>query len=150
MAQHKNPQIKNKKANYLFHLMEKYTAGIELKGTEIKSIRSGMASLSDSYCYFKKGELYAKMHIAEYTYGSINNHNPKRERKLLLKRREIKKLENSVKLRGNTIVPLLLYINENGLAKLQIALAKGKKVHDKREDIKRKDMKRDMEREKYR
>ncbi|PID89787.1 MAG: SsrA-binding protein [Bacteroidia bacterium] len=138
--------IRNKKASYLYELVERFTAGIQLQGTEIKSIRQGKVSLADSYCRFQDGELYVKMHIAEYAYGTYNNHDPRRERKLLLTARELRKLENKVKNKGFTIVPTFLFINEKGLAKLEIALARGKGVFDKRENIKQKDAKRDMDR----
>lgn len=140
-------QIKNKKAHFLFQIEEKYIAGVQLKGTEIKSIRAGKASLVDTYCYFKNGELWIKgMHIAEYEHSSHFNHQPKRDRKLLLKRQELKKLQRKSMEKGYTIVALRVFINERGWAKVEIALAKGKMKHDKREEIKRKDMKRDMER----
>ena len=140
-------EIKNKKAHFLFQIEEKYIAGVQLKGTEIKSIRAGKASLVDTYCYFKNGELWIKgMHIAEYEHSSHFNHQPKRDRKLLLKRQELKKLQRKSMEKGYTIVALRVFINERGWAKVEIALAKGKMKHDKREEIKRKDMKRDMER----
>lgn len=138
--------IKNKKAEYLYQLSEEYTAGICLTGTEIKSLRMGRASLSDSYCFFKNNELWIKMHISEYPFGSYSNHEPKRDRKLLLTRRELNKLETKVNIRGFTIVPLVLYINENGWAKVDIALARGKVKRDKRHDLKKKDVKREMDR----
>ena len=145
MAQ--NIQIKNKKAEYPYYLIEAYTAGIQLTGTEIKSIRSGMANLADAYCYFVGNELFVKsMHIAEYKLGTFYNHEPKRDRKLLLTRRELKKLKIKVEEKGLTIIPVLLFINEKGLAKLDISLARGKHFYDKRETIKKKDLKRDMER----
>lgn len=145
MAQ--NIQIKNKKAEYQYYLIETYTAGIQLTGTEIKSIRSGMANLADAYCYFVGNELFVKsMHIAEYKLGTFYNHEPKRDRKLLLTRRELKKLKIKVEEKGLTIIPVLLFINEKGLAKLDISLARGKHFYDKRETIKKKDLKRDMER----
>jgi len=145
MAQ--NIQIKNKKADYQYYLIETYTAGIQLTGTEIKSIRSGMANLADAYCYFVGNELFVKsMHIAEYKLGTFYNHEPKRDRKLLLTRRELKKLKIKVEEKGLTIIPVLLFINEKGLAKLDISLARGKHFYDKRETIKKKDLKRDMER----
>lgn len=145
MAQ--NIQIKNKKAEFQYYLIESFTAGIQLTGTEIKSIRSGMANLADAYCYFIENELYVKsMHIAEYKLGTFYNHEPKRDRKLLLNRRELKKLKIKVEEKGLTIIPVLLFINEKGLAKLNIALARGKHFYDKRETIKKKDMKREMDR----
>ena len=145
--------IRNKKAWHNYEIMDKFVAGIELYGTEIKSIRAGKASLSDSFCFLlqipKKPhifELWVKMHIAEYTFGTYNNHDPKRERKLLLNRRELDKLERKVKATGLTIVPLRLFINKNGFAKLEIAVAKGRKKGDKREDLKTKDANREMDR----
>ncbi len=123
------------------------TAGIVLTGTEIKSIREGKASLIDSYCAFKGDELFVVgMHIAEYAQGTYNNHNPKRDRKLLLNARELRKLKNKVQEKGLTIIPVTLFINEKGLAKMDIALAKGKHYYDKRESLKTKDSKRELER----
>ncbi len=142
-----NIEIKNKRASFEYRFIELFEAGILLQGTEIKSIRQGKANLSDAYCYFKKGELYVRsMFIAEYDHGNYANHDARRPRKLLLKRQELKKLEKRAKERGLTIVPTRLYVNERGLAKLEIALAQGKKVYDKRESIKRKDLKREMDR----
>lgn len=139
--------IKNKKAYFDYELIDRYVAGIQLQGTEIKSIRLGKASLVESYCIFHKGELYIRgLQIAEYAYASYNAHEPGRERKLLLNRKELYKLERKVKESGLTIVSLRLFINESGFAKLEIALAKGKKQYDKRETIKRKDTQRQMER----
>ena len=143
----KRIEIRNKKASYLFEFLEKFIAGIQLTGTEIKSIRQGRANLTDAYCFFRNHELYVKnMHIAEYEYGTFTNHDPVRERKLLLKRSELKRLEKKVNERGLTIVVIRLFINERGLAKLEIALARGKKEYDRREDIKQRDAKRDIER----
>ncbi|MFO8235344.1 MAG: SsrA-binding protein SmpB [Bacteroidales bacterium] len=139
--------IKNKKAAHLYEIKEKHIAGMQLKGTEIKSIRQGKASLVDTYCYFKNSELWLKgMHITEYDHSTYFNHEPKRERKLLLKKQELRKLERKVKEKGDTIIALQVFISEKGYAKVEIALASGKKKYDKREEIKRKDMKRDMER----
>ncbi len=139
--------IKNKKAAFSYHLFEKFTVGIVLKGTEIKSIRAGKASLVDSYCTLTGGELFVKnLHIAEYSYGNQFNHEPKRERKLLMTKRELKKIAHKVKDVGITIIPTLLFINEKGYAKLEIALAKGKKAFDKRETLKKDEMKREIER----
>ena len=139
--------IKNKRATFDYELIDTYTAGIVLTGTEIKSIRLGKASLVDTFCYFVKGELWVKnMHIAEYFYGSYNNHTARRDRKLLLSRKELEKLQREMKNPGFTIVPVRLFINEKGLAKLVVALAKGKKEYDKRESIKEKDDRRDMAR----
>jgi SsrA-binding protein len=142
-----NIKIKNKRASFEYFLVETLTAGIVLTGTEIKSIRAGKASLADSYCNFKDNELFViGMHIAEYAQGTYNNHDPKRDRKLLLNARELRKLKNKVKEKGFTIVPVTLFINENGLAKLDIALARGKHYYDKRETLKTKDSKRELER----
>lgn len=141
-------EIKNKKADYQYFLMESFTAGLVLTGTEIKSIREGRANLTDSYCAFIGNELFVKqMHISEYRFGSWLNHAAKRDRKLLLNKKELRKLQNKIKERGFTIVPTLLYINPQGYAKLDISLARGKKFFDKRETIKAKDTRRDMERE---
>ncbi|HNY02079.1 MAG TPA: SsrA-binding protein SmpB [Bacteroidales bacterium] len=139
--------IKNKRASHEYFLVQEFTAGIQLTGTEIKSIREGMASLADAYCTFTGDELFVRnMHIAEYTFGTHYNHEPKRDRKLLLTRRELKKLAVKVKERGFTIIPVLLFISDNGLAKLTIALARGKHAYDKRESLKQKDHQREMER----
>jgi len=139
--------IKNKKAGHEFFLLQEFTAGIQLTGTEIKSIREGKASIADAYCTFSGDELFVRaMHIAEYTYGTHNNHEPKRDRKLLLTKRELKKLKTKVNERGFTIVPVVLFINEEGLAKLTIALARGKHAYDKRDTLKQKDIKREIER----
>jgi len=179
----KSIEIKNKKASFEYFLVEEYSAGIALTGTEIKSIRAGKANLSDAYCAFDGHELYVRnmhispyshasksiragkanlsdaycafdghelyvrnMHITPYSHASFSNHEPKRERKLLLTARELKKLKTRVDERGYTLVPVMLYINEKGLAKLDIALAKGKKKYDKRESIKQKDVQRDLDR----
>ena len=141
-------EIKNKRADYLYYLLDDYTAGLVLTGTEIKSIRDGKANLTDAYCSFIGNELFVKqMHISEYRFGSYLNHAAKRDRKLLLTKRELHKLQNKIKERGYTIVPTLLYVAPRGFAKLNISLAKGKKFFDKRESIKEKDTKRDMQRE---
>jgi len=144
---------RNKKAFHDFEIIEKFLAGIQLFGTEIKSLRGGKASLNDSFCQFVKrrpldefGELFIKMHINEYSHGTYNNHDPKRERKLLLKGRELKKLERQVSAKGMAVVPLCIFLNERGLAKVEIALGKGKKMFDKREDMKDKDNKRELDR----
>ncbi|MBT8286704.1 MAG: SsrA-binding protein SmpB [Flavobacteriaceae bacterium] len=144
-----NPvNIKNKKARFEYELLETYTAGIVLSGTEIKSIRQSKASIAESFCEFNdEGELFIiNMNIEPYSHGSHFNHRPKAERKLLLNKKELKSLNSKVQTKGLTIVPLLLFINENGLAKVKIALAKGKKLFDKRESIKERDSKRDLER----
>ncbi|MFO8002482.1 MAG: SsrA-binding protein SmpB [Marinilabilia sp.] len=139
--------IKNKRAYFDYEILEKYVAGIQLSGTEIKSIRNGRAGLVESYCYFVKGELWVKgINIAEYFYGTFNNHAPHRVRKLLLNKKELKKLERKTKESGLTIVPLRMFLNDRGYAKLEIALAKGKKKHDKRETLKTKDTQRELER----
>ena len=139
--------IKNKRASFDYEFIETYTAGIVLTGTEIKSIRLGKASLVDTYCYFVRGELWVKnMHIAEYFYGSYNNHSARRDRKLLLERKELRKLQQAVKNPGFTIVPTRLFINEKGLAKLVIGLARGKHEYDKRETLKERDDKREIDR----
>ncbi len=141
-------RIKNKKAYYQYFLQDEHTAGIQLRGTEIKSIREGKASFVDSYCTFIKGELYVRnLHIAEYRFGTHYNHDPKRDRKLLLNKKELKKLLIKTSEKGFTIIPTLLFINEDGLAKLNIALAKGKHSYDKRETLKKKDIEREMERD---
>lgn len=146
----KNINIRNKKASFEYHFLETHIAGISLTGTEIKSIRLSKASLQEAYCYFNDGELYVKsMHISSYEQGTHYNHDPLRDRKLLLKKRELKKLEESLKDKGLTIIPTRLFINDRGLAKLEIALAKGKKLYDKREDIKEKDVKRELAKVKY-
>ena len=142
-----NINIKNKRATFDYIFTETYTAGIVLTGTEIKSIRLSKASLVDTYCTFINNELWVKnMHIAEYFYGSYNNHVARRDRKLLLDRKELRKLRQAVKNPGFTIVPVRLFINEKGLAKLVIALARGKHEYDKRESIKERDDKREMDR----
>ena len=140
-------QITNRRASYDYEFLETYDAGIVLVGTEIKSLRLGKASLADAYCYFVNGELYVKgMNIATYFWGSWNGHEPTRDRKLLLTKRELRHLQLAVKQKGLTIVAVRAYIAENGYAKLHIALAKGKKEFDKRQTIKEKDMRREMER----
>ena len=142
-----NINIKNRRASFDYIVTESYTAGIVLTGTEIKSIRQSKASLVDTYCTFINDELWVKnMHVAEYFYGSYNNHAARRDRKLLLERKELRKLKEAVKNPGFTIVPMRLYINEKGLAKLVIALARGKHEYDKRESIKELDDKREMDR----
>ena len=145
----KQPQIniKNKRATFDFEIVETFTAGIVLTGTEIKSIRIGKASLVDSFCYEERGEIWLKnMYIAEYSFGSYNNHATRRDRKLLLQRREIQKLQKSGKDTGFTIVPLRVFINERGLAKVVIAIARGKKEYDKRQSIKEREDKRAIDR----
>jgi SsrA-binding protein len=140
--------IKNKRARFEYFLEEKLVAGIQLTGTEIKSIRYGKASLQESYCLFIGEELFVRnMHISEYTQGTYNNHEPKRDRKLLLNKRELKKFQAKVNEKGYTIIPVLLFINDKGLAKLEIALGKGKHTYDKRASLKEKDIKRDIDRQ---
>lgn len=145
--------IQNKKARFQYEFIEKFVAGIELYGTEIKSIRQGKANLTDAYCRFitnirqpNKPELYVLMNISEYSHGGYTNHEPRRERKLLLHRKELNKLSKKLKTTGFTIVPTKMFLNANGFAKIEIALAKGKKVADKREDIKQRDAKRELAR----
>jgi SsrA-binding protein len=140
-------EIKNRQAYFEYYIDDKYVAGIMLTGTEVKSLREGKASFNDSYCIFNKGELWIKsFHISEYSHGTVNNHNPVRERKLLLNKRELKKLEAKIKEKGYTIIPLRLFFNERNLAKLEIGLGKGKKLHDKRETIKQRDTERELKR----
>lgn len=139
--------IHNKKAGFQYFLMDEFNAGIQLLGTEIKSIREGKANLTDAYCVLLSGEMFIKnLHIAEYSHGSYANHEPRRLRKLLLNRRELKKIESKLKEKGLTIIPVRLFLNDKGLAKLQINIAKGKKLFDKRETIKAKDVKRQLDR----
>lgn len=140
-------QIKNKKAAFDYSFVEEFTAGIVLTGTEIKSIRAGKASLVDTYCYIIQGELWVKgMNISPYFYGSYANHEAKRDRKLLLTKREIRRLEDASKQPGYTIVPTLIFIDENGRAKVDLALCRGKKEFDKRQSLKEKEDRRDMDR----
>ena len=140
--------IKNRKASFEYQFIDKYVAGIMLLGTEIKSIRNNKANISDAHCVFIDNELFVKnLHIAEYSNGGQNNHGPKRQRKLLLNKQELSKMISKVKEKGMAIIPIRLFINEKGKAKLQIALAKGKKIYDKRESIRKKDQKRDIARE---
>lgn len=144
-----NINIKNRRASFEYEFLEKFTTGIQLTGTEIKSVRAGKVNITDGFCFLSNGELFIKnMYIAEYEQGTYNNHEPKRTRKLLLNRNEIDKLQRKKKDVGLTIIPLSLFINKKGFAKLDIALAKGKKLHDKREDLKAKDTKREMDRAK--
>lgn len=142
-----NVHIKNKRATFDYIVLTRYTAGIQLFGTEIKSIREGKAGLVDTYCLFQNGELWCKgMHIAEYRFGSYNNHEARRDRKLLLTKRELAKLLNAVKDTGKTIIPLELFINEKGYAKLEIALCQGKHEYDKRQSLREKDDRREIDR----
>lgn len=138
-------RILNKRAKFEYIILNRYTAGIQLFGTEIKSIREGKASLVDSWCAIEHGEIFVKqMHIAEYRFGSYANHEAKRDRKLLLQRREIRKLEKATKDTGKTIIPLALFINEKGLAKMEIALCQGKHTYDKRQSLREADDKREV------
>tara|TARA_R110002050_G_scaffold109799_5_gene221559 strand:- start:6429 stop:6881 length:453 start_codon:yes stop_codon:yes gene_type:complete len=142
-----NIVIKNKKASHEYEFIEKFTAGMVLQGTEIKSIRQGKASIMEAYCRFNDGELYIfNMHITEYDKGGFVNHIPNRSRKLLLNKTEMKRLEKKLKDQGLTIVPTRLFVSQSGYAKLNIALAKGKKLFDKRESLKQNDSKRDIDR----
>jgi len=144
-----NVNIQNKKARFEYELLDIYTAGMQLLGTEIKSIRLGKASIAEAYCFMKDGELWIKgMNIAEYDFGNINNHDPIRERKLLLQKHELQKIEKKLKDQGITIVPLKVFLTNRGLAKIDVALAKGKKIYDKRNTIKDRDIKRDLDRSK--
>ena len=139
--------IRNRSAWYEYHIDDKYVAGLVLTGTEVKSLREGRASFNDSYCYFHKGELWIKsLHIAEYSHGTYHNHEPLRERKLLLNKKELKKLESKLKEKGYSVVPLSIFFNDKGLAKIEIGLGKGKKLHDKRETIKARDSEREIKR----
>lgn len=140
-----NVQIKNKKASYQYEFIDTYDAGLVLKGSEIKSIREGKASLQEAYCHIHDGELFIQnMNISPYKEGAYANHEPTRQRKLLLHKKEIERLKSKTEEKGLTIVPTRLYLNSRGLAKLQVALAKGKKLHDKRESLKKKDMNREL------
>jgi SsrA-binding protein len=141
--------IKNRRASFEYHFLDRWVAGIQLTGTEIKSIRESKASVAEAFCVFTNGELWVKnMTIQPYSRGSYSNHDPKRLRKLLLQKKELRKIETNLQEKGLTIIPIKLFINERGLAKLEIALARGKKIYDKREDIKLKDARREMGRAK--
>ncbi len=142
-----NILIRNKRATFDYEILDRFTAGIQLFGTEIKSIRDGKAGLTETYCTFIGNELWVKnMNISTYFFGTYNNHEPRRDRKLLLNRKELNKLIRATKETGNTIIPIKLFINEKGLAKMEIGLARGKKSYDKRESLKEKDDKREMAR----
>lgn len=146
----KSINIKNRRASFEYSFLDTYVAGISLTGSEIKSIRQSKANIQDAYCYFNNGELFVKnMHIAPYEQGAYANHTPLRERKLLLQKRELRKIESALEEKGLTLIPIRLFINDKGLAKLQFAVAKGKKLYDKREDIKEKDVKRELSRIKF-
>lgn len=141
--------FRNKRASFEYFLFDEYVAGLQLTGTEIKSIRDGKVNIADAFCSFLGDELFVRnMHIAEYTHGTYNNHDTKRDRKLLLNRRELKKLIGKLNEKGFTIIPTELFINEKGHAKLRICLARGKKFFDKRDTIRKKDVQRDLDREK--
>ena len=145
----KDINIKNKRARFEYEIIDTFIAGIQLRGTEIKSIRLGKVIITESFCTFKEDELWIRgMHISEYKFGTYANHETKRERKLLLNRHELDKLKKKLKDQGLTIVPLRLFITEKGWAKLEIAIAKGKKLHDKRDSLKEKDTQRDIDRAK--
>ena len=140
-------EIRNRSAFFEYYIDDKYDAGMVLTGTEVKSLRSGKASFNDAYCHFQQGELFVKsLHIAEYELGTYANHNPTQDRKLLLNKKELKKIETKVKEKGYTIIPLRIYFSESGKAKIEIGLARGKKLHDKRESIKQRDADRELKR----
>jgi SsrA-binding protein len=140
-------ELRNRSAFHEYYIEDKYIAGISLAGTEVKSLRAGKASFNDSYCYFHEGELFIKsLHISEYAFGTVNNHEPLQERKLLLTKRELKKLESRMTEKGFSIIPLRIFFNEKNLAKIEIGLGKGKKLHDKRETIKKRDTDREIKR----
>ena len=146
-SQNKSVSITNRKARYEYQLFDVFTAGLQLTGTEIKSIRQGNTNLNEAYCYVQDNEAWVTgMYVAEYSHGSFMNHEPKRIRKLLLNKKEIKKITSFLQDEGATVVPLKLFVNEKGWAKLEIALAKGKKLYDKRQDLKEKDDKRQVDR----
>lgn len=143
----KNVSIRNKKASFEYELLDRYTAGIVLKGTEIKSIRMQKVSLQDAFCLFLGEELYVRgMNISPYTHAGFQNHEAKADRKLLLSKQELRKIKGKLEEKGLTVVPTFLFVNDRGLAKLEVALARGKKLHDKRHSIKEKDIKREMAR----
>lgn len=138
-------EIRNRQAYYDYFIDDKYDAGLVLTGTEVKSLRAGRASFNDSYCYFHHGEMWIKsLHIAEYSHGTSSNHDPVRERKLLLNKKELRKIESKIKEKGSTVVPLRIFFSEKGIAKIELGLGKGKKLYDKRETIKQKDNEREM------
>ena len=138
-------EIRNRQAYYDYFIDDKYDAGMVLTGTEVKSLRAGRASFNDSYCYFHRGEMWIKsLHIAEYSHGTSSNHDPLRERKLLLNKKELRKIESKIKEKGVTVVPLRIFFSDKGLAKIEVGLGKGKKLYDKRETIKQRDNQREM------
>ncbi|HRO70396.1 MAG TPA: SsrA-binding protein SmpB [Chitinophagaceae bacterium] len=140
-------EIRNRSAYHEYFIDDKYEAGIVLQGTEVKSIRGGKLSFNDSYCLVHRGEIWIKsLHIAEYSHGNLNNHIPSRDRKLLLQKKEIRKIETKLKEKGYTLVPLRIFFNDKGFVKLEIGLAKGKELHDKRETLRKKDVEREMKR----
>ena len=140
-------EIRNRSAYYEYFIDDKYVAGIVLTGTEVKSLRAGRASFNDAYCIFYGSELYIRsLHIAEYSHGTFNNHDPLRERKLLLQKKELKKLQTKIKEKGYTLIPLRIFFNEKNLLKMEIGLGKGKKLHDKRDTIKQRDNDRELKR----
>jgi SsrA-binding protein len=140
-------EISNRSAYHEYFIEDKYVAGLVLAGTEVKALRAGKASFNDAYCFFHKGELWIKsLHISEYSHGTVNNHIPTQERKLLLQKKELKRMESKIKEKGVTIVPLRIFFNEKGFAKMEIGLGKGKKLHDKRETIRERDVQREMKR----
>ena len=146
MADYRNINIRNKRATFDYEILEEFIAGVVLVGTEIKSIRAGKASLTDSYCYFQDGELWIRgVNISEYDWGTCNNHVPRRDRKLLLQRKELNKLQRQLQDRGLTVVGLRMFLSERGFAKLVIGLARGRKAYDKREYLKENDAKREMD-----
>ncbi|WP_019989532.1 SsrA-binding protein SmpB [Rudanella lutea] len=146
----KQVDVRNRRASFEYHFLETFTAGIVLTGTEIKSIRQGKVNLTDAYCLFLNNELFIRsMNISPYTEGTYNNHEPLRDRKLLLTKREIRRLTEKLKDQGLTIVPVRMYTTDRGFAKIDIALAKGKKLYDKRDSIKERDVTREMQRERY-
>lgn len=139
--------IRNKRARFEYHLMDTYVAGIQLGGTEIKSIRNGKASILEAYCVFHNGEIFIRnMHVSEYENASFYSHKPRADRKLLLNKKEIQKIEKFLQVKGNTLIPLKMFLSESGWIKVEIACAQGKKLFDKRQDLKEKDDKRDMDR----
>ena len=140
-------ELRNRQASHEYFIDTRYVAGMVLLGTEVKSLRDGRASFNDSYCLIDKGEIWVKsLHIAEYSHGTVNNHDPLRDRKLLLEKREIRRIESRLKEKGYTLIPLRIFFNEDGLAKMEVGLAKGKKLHDKRDSIKQKDVEREIKR----